>query len=148
MYDFLKAAHDGIRWIVVLMAVIVLIKTLIGWLGNQDYTKLDRQLWLGLVINRFRRFLWPPSGPAAAPAHRAFHHPTGRSNRRFQSACARSQYKSRFGRIRHRCECREISGCVCFHRSWGQASPWAFKRQDCVVFHKGDACVIFSSSGD
>ena len=28
MYDILKAAHDGIRWIVVLMAIIVLIKTL------------------------------------------------------------------------------------------------------------------------
>ena len=49
MYDILVAAHSGIRWIVVLMAVIVLIKTLIGWLGSQDYTKLDRQLWLGLV---------------------------------------------------------------------------------------------------
>lgn len=49
MYEFLVAAHNGIRWIVVLMAVIVLIKTLIGWLANQGYTKLDRQLWLGLV---------------------------------------------------------------------------------------------------
>ena len=49
MYNILVAAHSGIRWIVVLMAVIVLIKTLIGWLGSQDYTKLDRQLWLGLV---------------------------------------------------------------------------------------------------
>ena len=49
MYNFLVAAHDGIRWIVVLLAVIVLIKTLVGWLANQDYTKLDRQLWLGLV---------------------------------------------------------------------------------------------------
>ncbi len=49
MYNILVAAHSGIRWIIVLMAVIVLIKTLIGWLGSQDYTKLDRQLWLGLV---------------------------------------------------------------------------------------------------
>ncbi|MEM9776098.1 MAG: hypothetical protein AAF902_16085 [Chloroflexota bacterium] len=49
MYDFLVAMHDGIRWIVVLLAVIVLIKTLVGWLGKQEYTKLDRQLWLGLV---------------------------------------------------------------------------------------------------
>ena len=57
MYDFLKAAHDGIRWIVVLMAVIVLIKTLVGWLGSQDYTKLDRQLWLGLVNSAAIQFL-------------------------------------------------------------------------------------------
>ena len=49
MYDLLKAAHDVLRWLVVLMAVIVLIKTLIGWLSSQDYTKLDRQLWLGLI---------------------------------------------------------------------------------------------------
>ncbi|MFK7803484.1 MAG: hypothetical protein AB8G95_17750 [Anaerolineae bacterium] len=49
MYDFIKALHDGIRWIVVLLAVIVLIKTLIGWLGKQEYKKIDRQLWLGLV---------------------------------------------------------------------------------------------------
>ena len=57
MYDFLKAAHDGIRWIVVAMAVIVLIKTLVGWLGSQSYTKLDRQLWLGLVNSAAIQFL-------------------------------------------------------------------------------------------
>lgn len=57
MYDFLKAAHSGIRWIVVAMALIVLIKTLIGWLGKQEYTKLDRQLWLGLVNSAAIQFL-------------------------------------------------------------------------------------------
>lgn len=49
MYDFLKSTHDGLRWLVVILAVLVLLKTLIGWLGSQNYGKLDRQLWLGLI---------------------------------------------------------------------------------------------------
>ena len=49
MANFLVSFHDGIRWIVVLLILIVLIKSLVGWLGKQSYTKLDRQLWMGLV---------------------------------------------------------------------------------------------------
>ena len=49
MLNFLINLHDGIRWIVVVLILIVLIKSLIGWLGNQSYTKLDRQLWMGMV---------------------------------------------------------------------------------------------------
>ena len=49
MYDMLKSAHDGVRWIVVILGVWVLLKTLIGWLRSQNYGKLDQQLWLGLI---------------------------------------------------------------------------------------------------
>lgn len=49
MYFFLLQAHSGIRWIVVLLLLVVLIKSLVGWLSQSDYVRLDRQLWLGLV---------------------------------------------------------------------------------------------------
>lgn len=49
MISFLVGLHDGIRWIVVLLVIAVLIRTLIGWLSNRPVVKLDRQLWLGMV---------------------------------------------------------------------------------------------------
>lgn len=48
-YTILREAHSGIRWIVVLLLLVVLIKSLVSWLSKSDYTRLDRQLWLGLV---------------------------------------------------------------------------------------------------
>lgn len=49
MIGFLVGLHDGIRWIVVLLILAVLIKTLIGWLSERPIGKFDRQLWLGMV---------------------------------------------------------------------------------------------------
>jgi hypothetical protein len=40
----LLTIHGEIRWLVVLLAVIVIIKFLIGWLGKRNYTSLDRTL--------------------------------------------------------------------------------------------------------
>lgn len=39
-------SHSGIRWIVVLLGLIVLAKSLYGWLSTTGYTPLDRRLWL------------------------------------------------------------------------------------------------------
>lgn len=36
--------HGLIRWVLALLAVIVLIKYIIGWLGKRPFTNLDRQL--------------------------------------------------------------------------------------------------------
>lgn len=49
MVDILRSAHSGIRWIVLLLIVIVLIKYLIGWISKSEFTRLDNQLWLGLI---------------------------------------------------------------------------------------------------
>jgi hypothetical protein len=42
--------HGEIRWLVVLMAVIVVIKFLIGWLGKREYRSLDRTLLMAYTI--------------------------------------------------------------------------------------------------
>jgi hypothetical protein len=36
--------HGEIRWLVALLAAIVIVKFLIGWLGKRSYTSLDRTL--------------------------------------------------------------------------------------------------------
>ena len=40
----LLEAHSGVRWLVVLIAVVALVKFLMGWLGNKSYTKFDNIL--------------------------------------------------------------------------------------------------------
>lgn len=44
MTYFLLMAHSGWRWIVLLLILIVIIKSLIGWLGKQKWSNLDTQL--------------------------------------------------------------------------------------------------------
>jgi hypothetical protein len=40
----LLQVHDWWRWAVLILAVIVLVKSLLGWLGKRPFTKLDDQL--------------------------------------------------------------------------------------------------------
>lgn len=40
----LMTIHGEIRWLVALMAAIIIIKFLIGWLGKKQYASLDRTL--------------------------------------------------------------------------------------------------------
>ena len=40
---FLKA-HSGIRWIALLLPVIILVKSIIGFYGDKEYKKIDRIL--------------------------------------------------------------------------------------------------------
>ena len=42
--------HGELRWLVVLAAIIVIIKFLIGWLGKREYTSLDQRLLLAFTI--------------------------------------------------------------------------------------------------
>jgi hypothetical protein len=46
MVNFLLQAHSGWRWIVLILIVIVVIKTLIGWQSKQKWTGLDANLLL------------------------------------------------------------------------------------------------------
>ena len=62
MYNFLLHAHSGLRYLVLLAAAIVLIKSVIGWFGNTSYEKFDKiiapayvglmhlQLLIGLLL--------------------------------------------------------------------------------------------------
>jgi hypothetical protein len=40
----LMTIHGEIRWLVALIAIVVIVKFLIGWLGKREYTSLDRTL--------------------------------------------------------------------------------------------------------
>mgnify|MGYP001443661188 CR=1 FL=1 len=42
--------HGEFRWLVVLAAVVVIIKFLIGWLGKREYASLDRTLLMVYTI--------------------------------------------------------------------------------------------------
>ncbi len=62
MYNFLLHAHSGLRYLVLLAAIVVIVKSIIGWLGNTPYTKFDKiiapayvglmhlQLLIGLLL--------------------------------------------------------------------------------------------------
>ena len=47
--SFLQTLHGEIRWLVAIMAIIVIIKFAIGWLTKGKYTKMDRGILSGLV---------------------------------------------------------------------------------------------------
>lgn len=43
----IRVVHGELRWIIAIVAVIVIIKFLIGWLGKREYQPVDRYLLLG-----------------------------------------------------------------------------------------------------
>lgn len=62
MYNFLLHAHSGLRYLILLAAIIVVVKSIIGWLGSTSYSKFDKitapayvglmhlQLLIGLIL--------------------------------------------------------------------------------------------------
>ena len=65
MYSIFLAIHNFFRWIVIILAVLALVRTYMGWLGNRNWTERDRrigsflamsvdiQLLLGLILYIF-----------------------------------------------------------------------------------------------
>ena len=56
MYNFLLHAHSGLRYLILLAAVIVVVKSLIGWFGGTPYGKFDKILapsYVGLMHLQF-----------------------------------------------------------------------------------------------
>lgn len=51
MYQILKSAHSGWRYIVFVLLVIAVIKALSGWFGNKSYTEGDRKLNVFTLIS-------------------------------------------------------------------------------------------------
>ena len=45
--NILLMAHSGLRWLVLLVAVIAIVKFLIGWLARSQYKGMDRGLMAG-----------------------------------------------------------------------------------------------------
>ncbi len=51
MYPTILAIHNILRWAVLILGILVVIKALIGWFGNKEWAKLDDQLGLGFTIS-------------------------------------------------------------------------------------------------
>ena len=46
---FVLQLHDIWRWVLLVAAIVVVIKALVGWLGQRPFTKLDGQLGMAFV---------------------------------------------------------------------------------------------------
>ncbi|TCD27950.1 cytochrome B [Pedobacter psychrodurus] len=85
MYNILKSAHSGWRYIVLILLVIAVINALSGWFGNKTYTEGNRklnvftlisahiQLLIGLVLYFLSPLTKLPMGDAIGRYFKAEH---------------------------------------------------------------------------
>ncbi|MTI88203.1 MAG: cytochrome B [Balneolaceae bacterium] len=57
MYNGLLHAHSGLRWIVLILLLLAVIKALSGWFADKDYSKGDKMLSLFTMIFTHIQFL-------------------------------------------------------------------------------------------
>ena len=43
MYDFTVAIHNIVRWVVLILGIIVVARSILGWLGKKEWTATDRK---------------------------------------------------------------------------------------------------------
>jgi len=48
MYTFLLTLHSILRWVVLILAVVAVVRAFIGWFGKKDWTALDNRLGVAL----------------------------------------------------------------------------------------------------
>ena len=68
MYTFLLHSHSGLRYLILLVALVVVFKSAIGWLINTPYTKFDKiiapayvgMMHLQLLIGLLLYFVYSP----------------------------------------------------------------------------------------
>jgi hypothetical protein len=41
MYNFILAAHNIVRWLILVAAVVVIVQAFVGWLGKKEWSKAD-----------------------------------------------------------------------------------------------------------
>ncbi|WP_276091235.1 cytochrome B [Pedobacter sp. JY14-1] len=51
MYEILKSAHSGWRYIVLVLLVLAFVRAMAGWLGKQPYTEGNRKLNVFALIS-------------------------------------------------------------------------------------------------
>jgi len=51
MYNVIKHAHSGFRYVVLLLILIAIISAFVGWLGNKKYTNGTRKLNLFAMVS-------------------------------------------------------------------------------------------------
>ena len=57
MYNILKSAHSGWRYIVLMLLVVAVINALSGWFGKKTYTEGNRKLNVFTLISAHIQFL-------------------------------------------------------------------------------------------
>lgn len=50
MHDILLQSHSYLRYFILIMLLVVIVKSTMGWIGNKPYTGIDNKLSLYLVI--------------------------------------------------------------------------------------------------
>jgi Na+-driven multidrug efflux pump len=49
MYEFISVLHSYIRWALLLLLVVVIVTSLMGWLGKKPFKKIDNTLSVSLL---------------------------------------------------------------------------------------------------
>ncbi|MDV3309474.1 MAG: cytochrome b [Cyclobacteriaceae bacterium] len=50
MYDILLTSHSYLRYFILIMLVAVIVRSLMGWVGNKPFTRVDDRIGLYLLI--------------------------------------------------------------------------------------------------
>lgn len=58
IYEILKNAHSGWRYVVLILLILATINALTGWLGNKSYTEGNRKLNVFTLISTHIQFLF------------------------------------------------------------------------------------------
>jgi asparagine N-glycosylation enzyme membrane subunit Stt3 len=58
MYEILKSAHSGWRYIVLILLVVAVLQAIMGWFGNKSYTEGNRKLNVFTLISAHVQFLF------------------------------------------------------------------------------------------
>lgn len=57
LYEIVLLAHSYLRWLLVIVLVVVIARSIRGWLGPREWSPLDERLHLGLVAGVDLQFL-------------------------------------------------------------------------------------------
>lgn len=57
MYSFFRELHSGFRFIVLVLVLIAIIQSLVGWLGKKPYTEANRKINLFAMISAHTQLL-------------------------------------------------------------------------------------------
>lgn len=57
VYPFVLQLHSGFRYIVVVLVLLAIIQSLLGWLGKRPYTSLNQKINLFAMISAHTQFL-------------------------------------------------------------------------------------------
>lgn len=58
LYEILKSAHSGWRYVVIILLIAAVIQAIIGWTGNKNYTEGNRKLNVFTLISAHIQLLF------------------------------------------------------------------------------------------